>query len=89
MVNPSGNSRGRIHQLESSQPDDGNYNRVKRHSLRIQGIVVNARRSLLAATMRRWHLHLPALVLHHAATGTLFGVHLHIGDHAGHCRSQA
>jgi hypothetical protein len=45
---------------------------VEGYCLRIQRVIVNARRSLLAAAMRRRHLHLPALVLHHAAAGALF-----------------
>ena len=62
---------------------------MKRHCLRVQRVIVNARRSLLAAAMRRRHPHLPALVLHHAAAGTLLGAHFRIGNHAGHCRGQA
>ena len=62
---------------------------MERYRLRVQRVIVDARRSLLAATMRRRHSHLTALVLHRAAAGALFGVHLRIGDYAGHCRSQA
>jgi hypothetical protein len=39
--------------------------------------------------MRRWHSHLPALMLHHAAAGTLLSAHFRIGNHAGHFWSQA
>ena len=42
------------------------------HRLCIQRIVVNARRSLVAAAMRRRHLHLAALAFHHPAAGTFF-----------------
>lgn len=63
---------------------------MERYCLRVQSIVVDARRSLLAAAMRRWHVvHLPALVLHHAAAGALFGIHFRVGNHAGHRRGQA
>jgi hypothetical protein len=34
--------------------------------------------------MRSRHLHLPALVLHHEAAGAFVGIHLGIGNHAGH-----
>ena len=51
---------------------------------RIQSVIVNACRGLLAAAVRRRHLHLPALILHRAAAGALFGVHLRIGNHASH-----
>jgi hypothetical protein len=50
---------------------------------------VNARRSLLAAAMRRRHLHLTALVLHRAAAGALLSAHLRVRNHAGHCWRQA
>jgi hypothetical protein len=36
-----------------------------------------------------WPEKVPALVLHHAAAGTFFGVHFRTGNHAGHRRSQA
>lgn len=62
---------------------------MKRYCLRIQCVIVNAGRSLLAAAMRRWHYHLTALVLHHAAAGTFLGRHSRIGNYAGHCRGQA
>jgi hypothetical protein len=89
MFNPSSDNRGRLQQLISSQPDRRDCNRVEGDCLCIQGIVVNARRSPLAATMRRPHLHLPALVLHHAATGALLSAHLRTRKHASHCWSQA
>jgi hypothetical protein len=89
MFNPSDDRRGRIHQLESSQPDNGSYSRVERHCPCVQRVIVDARRSLLAATMRRRHLHLAALVLHHAAAGTLLAAHFRIGNHAGHRWDQA
>ena len=57
--------------------------------LRVQRIIVNAERGLLAAAMRHRHLYLTALVLHHAAAGTLFRVHLRIRNHASHCRGHA
>ena len=57
--------------------------------LRIQSIIVDTWRGLLAAAMRRRHSHLTALILHHAAAGTLMDVHRRIGNHAGHCRGQA
>jgi len=88
MFNPSSDNRGRLQQLISSQPDRRDCNRVEGHCLRVQCIVVNARRSLLAAAMRRY-LHLTALVLHHAAAGALLSTHLRIRNHAGHCWSQA
>ncbi len=89
MFNPSSDNGGPIQQFIGSQPDRRYCDWVERHRLCIQGIVVNARRSLLAATMRRRHLHLPTLVLHHAAAGALLSAHLRIGNHAGHCWSQA
>ena len=89
MFNLSSDNRGRLQQLISSQPDRRDCNRVVDDSLSIQSIVVNARRSLLAAAMRRRHPHLPALILHHAAAGALLSAHLRIGNHAGHCRCQA
>jgi len=89
MFNPSSDNRGRLLQLISSQPDRRDCDRVEGHCLCIQGVVVNARRSLLAAAMRRRHSHLPALMLHHAAAGTLLSAHLRIRNHAGHCWSQA
>jgi hypothetical protein len=42
----------------------------------------------LAATMRCGHLHLTALIVHHAAAGTLFGRHWRISDRTRHGRSQ-
>ena len=89
MLSPTGDSRGRIHELGRSQADNGNYNRVKLHCLRVQRVIVNAWRSLLAAAVRRRHPHLSALVFHHAAAGTLLSAHFSIWNHAGHCRSQA
>ncbi len=89
MFNPSSDNGARIQQFIGSQPDRRYCDRVERHCLCIQGIVVNARRSLLAAAMRRRHLHLTALVLHHAAAGALLSAHLRIRNHAGHCWSQA
>jgi len=89
MFNPSSDNRGRLQQLMCSQPDRRDCNRMEGHGLCIQGIVVNARRSLLAAAMRRRHLQLTALVLHHAAAGALLSAHLRIRNHAGHCWSQA
>ena len=86
---PSGDSRVRMYQLKSSQPDNGNYNRVEYDCLRVERVIVYARRSLLAAAMRCRHLHLPALILHRPAARTLLGVHLSIGNHAGHRWSQA
>jgi hypothetical protein len=62
---------------------------VERHYLRVQRVIVDARRRLLATAMRRRHPHLPALILHHAAASTLLGAHLRIGDHAGHRWGQA
>jgi hypothetical protein len=59
------------------------------HRLCIQRIVVNARRSLVAAAMRRRHLHLAALAFHHPAARTFLSAHLRIGDHAGHRGCQA
>jgi hypothetical protein len=50
---------------------------------------MNARRSLLAATVRRRHPHLPALILHRAAAGTLLSAHFRTGNHAGHRWSPA
>ena len=50
---------------------------------------MNARRSLLAATMRCRHPHLSALILHRATAGTLLSAHFRAGNHAGHCWSQA
>jgi len=82
MFNPSSDNRGRIQQLISSQPNRRDCNRVEGNCLCIQDGVVNARRSFLAAAMRRRHPHLPALVLHHAAAGTLLGAHFRIGNHA-------
>jgi hypothetical protein len=89
VFNPSGDSGGRVHQLGSSQPDHWHYYRMERYWLGVQRVIVDARRSLLAATMRRRHLHLPALVLHHAAAGALLSAHLRTRNHAGHCWSQA
>ena len=89
MLNPSSENRGRRQQLISSQPDRRDCNRVEGHCLCIQGVVVNARRSLLAAAMRRRHSHLTALVLHHAAAGAFLSAHLRVRNHAGHCWSQA
>jgi hypothetical protein len=89
MLNPSSENRGRRQQLISSQPDRRDCNRVEGHCLCIQGVVVNARRSLLAAAMRRRHLHLTALVLHRAAAGALLSSHLRVRNHAGHCWRQA
>jgi hypothetical protein len=51
--------------------------------------LMNARRSLLAAAMQHVHPHLPTLVLHHAAAGTLLRAHFRIRSHAGHCWRQA
>jgi hypothetical protein len=49
---------------------------------------VGALRALLTAAMRRWHIHLPAFILHGTAAGTLLGVHLHVRSHACHRWSQ-
>ena len=89
MFNPSSDNRGRLQQLTSSEPDRRDCNRVEGNCLCIQGVVVNARLSLLAAAMRRRHPHLPALILHHAAAGALLSAHLRIRNHAGHCWNQA
>ena len=59
------------------------------HWLGVQRVIVDARQSLLAATMRGRHSHLTALVFHHAAAGAFLIAHFRIGNHAGHCRSQA
>ena len=53
-----------------------------------QRIIESARGSLLAAATRFGHLHLSALVVHHAAAGALFGGHPPGGDHTGHRRGQ-
>ena len=62
-------------------------NRVESHCLCIQGHY-RERSAGFAAAMRRRHLHLTALVLHHAAAGALLSAHLRIRNHAGHCRGQ-
>jgi hypothetical protein len=86
---PSDNGGRWIYQLESSQPDNRDYNRVECHYLGVQRTVVNARCSLLAAAMRRRHVvRLPALALHRATAGALFGAHLRVLNHAGHRRGQ-
>jgi hypothetical protein len=69
VFNPSGDSGARIYQLGSSQPDDRHHSRMERYWLSVQRVIVDARRSLLAATMRRRHFHLAALVFHFAAAG--------------------
>ncbi len=43
-------------------------------------------RSLLAAVVSAWHLHMPAVVFHHPAAGTLIERHARIGSHARHRR---
>jgi len=88
MFNPSGDSGSRIHQLGSSQPDDRHHYRMERYRLGVQRVIADARRSLLAATMRRRHSHLTALVFHHAAAGAFLSAHFRIGNDAGHCRGQ-
>src|SRR6266568_767883 len=85
---PSGEGRSGIPNLERRQPDDRHYNRVKRHCLCIQGVIVKTPRNLLAAAMGRRHTLLTAMVLHHLAAGTLFTGHRRISDRAGHCRGQ-
>jgi hypothetical protein len=62
---------------------------VEVRRLRVQRIIVNAQRGLLAAAMRCRHLHVTALVLHHATAGPLVGAHCSIGNHTGHCRGYA
>jgi hypothetical protein len=57
--------------------------------LRVQRIIVNTGRGLLAAAMRCRHLQLTALILHHATAGPLVGAHCSIGNHTGHCRGHA
>ena len=89
MFRPSDDGQGWIHYLECSQPDNRGYNRMKGDCLRIQSVVMDAKRSLMAAAMRGWHLHLAALIPHRAAAGLLFGIHFRAGNHAGHRRSQA
>ena len=89
MFYPSDDDGRWIYQLESSHPNNRDHNRVEGHCLRVQRVIVDARRSLLVAALRCRHFHLSALVLHHAATGTFFCVHLRIGDHAGDRWSQA
>jgi hypothetical protein len=88
VFDPPDGSGGRIYQLGGSQPDNGNYRRLKHYCLCIQRVIVNARRCM-AAAMRRWHLHLAALVLHYPAAGAFFGIHLRIRNHASHCGRQA
>jgi hypothetical protein len=41
-----------MHYLECSQPDNGGYNGVKGYCLRVQSVIMDAKRSLLAAAMR-------------------------------------
>ena len=89
MFDPSDDGGGRSHQLKCSEPDNRHYHGLERQYLRVQRVVVNAWRSLLAAAMGCRHPHLPALVLHRAAAGTLLCAHLRIGNHAGHRWSQA
>jgi hypothetical protein len=45
---------------------------------------LDALQRLVTAPMRGWHLHFPALTLHHAAAGALLSVHLRVRSHAGH-----
>ena len=62
---------------------------MERHYLGVQRIVVNARSSLLAAAMRRrLVVRLPALALHRATAGALFGAHPRVRNHARHRRGQ-
>jgi Co/Zn/Cd efflux system component len=89
MSNPSNDDGGWRQHLISSQPDRCNRNRRSGHGLCGQRIIMNARRSLLAATVRGRHPHLPALIFHRATAGTLLSAHFRAGNHAGHCRSQA
>ena len=88
MFDPSGERRSGIPNLERRQPNDRHYNRVKRHYLRIQGVIVKTPRNLLAAAMGRGHTLLTAMVLHHLAAGPLFAPHRRIRDRASHCRGQ-
>jgi hypothetical protein len=89
VSNPSNDNRGRRQHLISSQPDRCDRNRGYGHCFGGQCIVMNAGRCLLAATVRCRHPHLPALILHRAAAGTLLSAHFRAGNHADHCRSQA
>jgi hypothetical protein len=88
VLYPSGERRSGIPNLERRQPDDRHYNRMKRHGLCIQGVIVQTPKNLVAAAMGRGHTLLPAMVLHHLAAGTLFAGHRRISDRAGHCRGQ-
>ena len=89
VFNPSGDRRCRIQQLGRSEPDDGDRSSVRSRCFCRQSAIGNVRRSLVAATMRSGHVHLTALVLHHAAAGALLGGQLRAGEHTGHCRCQA
>lgn len=59
---------------------------MKRYRIRLQSIVVNSGQSFLAAVVGARHLHLSALILHHAA-GLLFHGHLRVWSHTRHRRS--
>jgi len=89
MLKPFDGNGGRLYKIYGGQPDDGKDDRVEGHCLGVQRAIADALRSRLAAAMRCRHLHLSALVLHHAAAVTLLHAHLRIGNHAGHGWSQA
>lgn len=88
MFKPASITGDLILQFGRSQPDSGNWNRMRRRWPCRQRIIESARGSLLAAATRFGHLHLSALVIHHAAAGALFGGHPRGGDHTGHRRRQ-
>jgi hypothetical protein len=58
--------------------------RVKHYYLCRKCFVLVALEGSLAATMRSWHLHCAALIVHHAAAGAILSTHLCVSPHAGH-----
>lgn len=74
--------------LESRRPNDRDGYGLMIRRLCDEGFIERAMWGLLAAAMRSRHSHLLAAVLHCLAASPLLGIHLHIGNHAGHCGRQ-
>ena len=88
MLRPVSSGKNRMKPIGDCQPKHGNNYRMISCRFGIQRVVVSTLRSLLAAAMRRLHLHLLTVVLHRLAANPLLGIHLHVGNHAGHRRRQ-
>lgn len=70
--------------IEGRCPQHQHGHRVEAYRIRLQGIFENCGRSFSAAILGGRHSHLSALIVHHAATGTLRSRHFGFGSDARH-----